>query len=112
VKIDRRQAIRDYKLRKIRQGVFAVRCTVSGKVWIGSSLDLDKAQNREWFVLQSGAHYNAVLQREWNIHGEKAFEYKILETLDEAVSQIRLNDVLKELRRQWIERQGAEPIHS
>lgn len=111
MKIDRKQAIRDYKLRKAPQGIFAVRCKPTGQVWIGSSLDLDKAQNREWFALQNGAHSNAALQREWNTHGEKAFEYKILERVAEAVSQIRINDVLKELRRRWIEREGAGPIH-
>jgi hypothetical protein len=110
VKSGRKQAIQDYKLRKALRGVFAVRCTVTGKTWIGSSLDLDKGQNREWFVLRFGSHANASLQREWNNHGEKAFEYQILEKLDDDVSAVRVQDVLKEKRRAWIERLGAEPV--
>jgi hypothetical protein len=56
---------------------------------------------KEWFVLRSGSHANAALQREWNNHGEQAFEYQILEKLDDDVSAIRVNDVLKEKRREW-----------
>lgn len=112
MKIDRKQAIRDYKLRKAPRGIFAVRCVAAGKVWIGSSMDLEKAQNKEWFVLRNGSHANAALQSEWNSHGERAFEYEILEKLDDDVSAIRVSDVLKEKRRHWIERLGAEPVLS
>jgi hypothetical protein len=110
VKIDRKQAIRDYKLRKAARGIFAVRCAAAQKVWVGSSLDLDKAQNREWFILRNGAHTNAALQREWNSHGEQAFEYAVLEKLDDDVSAIRVNDVLGEKKRRWIVQLDAEPV--
>jgi hypothetical protein len=110
VKIDKKQAIRDYKLRKALRGVFAVRCAAAGKAWIGTSLDLDKAKNKEWFILRNGSHTNAAMQREWNDHGEAAFEYEILEKLDDDVSAIRVNDILKERKLHWIERLGAEPV--
>jgi hypothetical protein len=110
VAIDRKQAARDYKLRKPPRGIFAVRCADAGKVWIGSSMDLDKAQNKEWFILRNRSHANAAMQAEWNSRGENAFQYEVLEKVADDVSALRINDVLKEKRRQWMDRLGAEPV--
>jgi hypothetical protein len=55
----------------------------TGQVWVDSSPNLDAARNGAWFFLRHRYHHNKALQAEWNTHGEEAFQYEILEQLDE-----------------------------
>lgn len=94
--VDRKQAIRDYKMRKVSRGVFAVRCTVTSHLWVDSSPNLDGVKNSTWFQLNAGNHCDKTLQNEWNTHGDNAFQFEILEALDEDVIPLAVNDLLKE----------------
>src|SRR5436853_96654 len=61
-KQSRRQVVRDYKERKVSQGIFAVRCAATGEAWVGKSRNLEQQQNGIWFGLRSGGYVNRVLQ--------------------------------------------------
>ncbi|MGA2115639.1 MAG: GIY-YIG nuclease family protein [Bryobacteraceae bacterium] len=98
---ERKQAIRNYKERTAPRGAYAVRCTPTGRAWVGSSRNLDAAKNRTWFTLHNGSHPDKALQSEWNIHGERAFHYEILERLEDGVSDLVIADILKDKRRRW-----------
>jgi hypothetical protein len=106
----RKEAIRAYKERKPCRGAFAVRCTGTGHVWVGSSPNLDKARNGIWFGLNLGSYIDKNLQAEWNTHGEPAFEYEILEKLDEDVPAMAVQDLLKEKKGLWAERLAARTL--
>ena len=109
--IDRKQAIREYKARKAPpRGIFAVRCTATGQLWIASSMNLDAAQNSAWFSLRNGLYPNKSIQAEWNTHGDRAFVYEILEKLEDDVSAIQINDVLKAKKRYWMDQLGAQTM--
>lgn len=108
--VDRKQAIRDYKMRKVSRGVFAVRCAVTSHVWVDSSPNLDGAKNSAWFQLHAGNHCDKTLQNEWNTHGENAFQFEILETLDEDVILLAVPDLLKEKRSKWTAKLGAKAV--
>jgi hypothetical protein len=90
------------------QGVFAVRCAASGQAWVASTRNLDKQQNGVWFMLRQGGHPNPAVQAAWREHGEGAFIYEILETLDEGDStRTGFADRLKARERHWREVLGA-----
>lgn len=109
--MNRKEAIQAYKERKIPRGAFAVRCTSSGSVWVGSSPNLDAARNGMWFALRAGSPFNnQALQKEWNQHGEPAFEFEILEKLEDDVSALALADLLKEKKRDWAAQLNAQPL--
>ena len=59
---DRKAAIAAYKERKVIGGVYAVRCTATGEVWVGQWPNLATIQNRIWFTLRQGSHPNPDLQ--------------------------------------------------
>src|SRR5712692_10597157 len=107
---ERKEAIKEYKTRKPARGVFAVRCTATGQIWVDATPNLDAAQNSLWFCLRQGLHHSKALQAEWNTHGKDAFQYEILETLDDDVSPIALNDLLKEKKRHWVAHFGAQAL--
>lgn len=102
-----KEAVKEYKARKPVRGAYAVRCTATGRVWVGSSPNLNAAQNGIWFSLRHGGHRDKALQDEWNAHGEPTFQYEILEKLDDDISPLAVNDLLKEKRRYWAARLGA-----
>lgn len=108
--MDRKEIIREYKARTTPRGVFAVRCVATGEVWVGSSMNLDGARNRLWFTLGYGNHKDALLQARWNAQGEKAFEYEVLEKLDDEVSALRVGDILKERTSHWLAQLHAQPL--
>ena len=55
-KESRKEAVRQYKEKKPSIGIYAVRCTATGRVWVGSSLNLEATKNRCWFSLRGGMH--------------------------------------------------------
>ena len=61
------------------KGIYKLTNTVSGKVYIGQSENLN---NREWchfYRLKRGEHHNEILQHSYNKHGESSFVFEILE---------------------------------
>jgi hypothetical protein len=109
-KVARKEAIKKFKETKPVLGAFAIRCTPTGRVWVGTSRNLDAIKNRSWFSLRNGNHSDKSLQEEWNAHGESAFQYEILEKLDEDVHPLEVFDLLKEKKNHWIEQLGAQPL--
>ena len=108
--VNRKEAIREYKTRRVSRGVFAVRCTATGQIWIDSSPNLDGAKNSTWFQLGAGNHCDKALQNEWNTHGENVFQFEILETLDDDVIPLAVPDLLNEKKSKWAAQLGAKAL--
>ncbi len=112
----KRELKRAYMERVKPAGVFCIRNTVTGKVLLGSSLNLDGALNRHRFMLSQASHYNQALQRDWTLHGGGAFVFEILERVE--ISQEPNFDVeegLTRLEQKWLEKlepSGAESYNS
>jgi len=106
----RKEASRKFKERNPSRGVFAVRCTTTGQVWVGSFTNLEAMRNRLWFSLGLGAHRDPTLQREWDAEGGQAFEYEILEKFDDGLCAIEVNDRLKDRKRHWADRLAARTL--
>ena len=98
---DRKAAIAEYKKRKSAAGVFAIRCTGSGQVWVGQTLNLDTVQNRLWFTLRAGSHSNTELQRAWTARGQADFTFEPLEQLEEEELSYVRDKLLKERELHW-----------
>ncbi len=106
----RKEAIKKFKERKALLGAFAIRCTASGRVWVGASRNLDATRNSFWFSLRHGSHPARSLQEEWDVHGEAAFQYEILERLEDDLVSLAVADLLKEKAGYWVGQLGASRI--
>ena len=104
---DRRDALASYKERKANAGIYAVRSSAGG-IWVGSSADLEKIQNRLWFSLRQGGWMNRRLQAAWDAAGSEAFNFETLETFDENRSTHPQGAALKQKLAAWQERLGAD----
>lgn len=108
----RRDAIRDYKERKVPTGIFSVRCVATGETWVGASRNLDGQQNSLFFSLRLGSGRNKALQAAWNAHGgEPGFEFAVVEALeDDDLGPLGRDTWLKERERHWREALSAKSV--
>jgi hypothetical protein len=105
----KKDLIREYKERKTRSGVFAIRCLLEEILWTGTSRDLDAQQNGVWFQLRMGNHMNHALQKAWNRHGAEAFRIEILEVVEDENAEI-IGLLLKEREALWREQSGGAKL--
>jgi hypothetical protein len=107
----RKAAIQAFKERKASRGIFAMRCTPTGSVWVDSAMDLDAVENRTWFQLRYGdTHIDKSILTEFRTHGRESFTFEILEKLDEDVVAVALADLLKERKLHWLAQLGARKL--
>lgn len=105
----KRELARAYKERKVRRGVYALRCAATGETWASASRNLDGQQNSTMFQLRMNGHPNKTLQAAWKEHGESAFSFEIVAELDdEERSDYALKADLKTLEETWREKLGAK----
>lgn len=102
--MNRRQELNQmYKEIKIEAGVYQIRNTKNGKVFIAGTNNL-KTMNGKRFELQMGTSYNKTLQREWNEYGEDAFVFEVLETIEPKQDPFYdLKDAVSKREAYWIE---------
>lgn len=80
--IDKKGAILEYKMSHRPMGVYQIRNTVNGKVWIDSSNNVPAKINRYRAQLAAGSHPSKPLQSDWKEFGETAFAFETLEPLE------------------------------
>jgi len=101
----RKEIHREYKERVKPSGVFQVKNMATGKVLLGSSLNLEGPLNKHRFMLKINSHPNKVLQKDWNELGPDQFVFEILETVPiRDDPHFNLKDELTLLEEIWLER--------
>ena len=65
-------------------GVYGIHNVVTGKWYVGSSLEMTKRWRRHLWELRNGRHHSPKLQRSYDKHGEGAFQLVILMECPEA----------------------------
>ena len=108
--MNRKEAIAEYKNRKTPRGIYGVRFADDGPVFVDAVPDLGAAKNGLLFALRSGAHRNAELQAQWNAYGEAAFRYEVLEQLEADLAPMAWRDLLKDKKKEWLEKLGARKV--
>ncbi|RIX85348.1 GIY-YIG nuclease family protein [Acidovorax cavernicola] len=79
----RRTLVRQYKDSVRPAGVYAIRNTVSGRVFVAGSLDVEGAMNRARFELGLRSHRNKALQRDWLELGALHFSFEVIDRVKE-----------------------------
>ncbi|MHB8869680.1 MAG: metalloregulator ArsR/SmtB family transcription factor [Thermoleophilia bacterium] len=71
-----------YKLEGRTPGIFRVRNLVTGKVFLGSAIDLNGPLNRIRFQLEHGSYRDRALQADYDRLGAEAFAFEILDKVE------------------------------
>lgn len=99
----REELKREYKGRAKPAGVFQIKNTANGKVFLGSSMNIEGPLNAHRFFLETNHHQNKTLQQEWNEFGGDKFVFEILEEVKvTADPNFNLDDELTLLEEIWI----------
>jgi group I intron endonuclease len=69
---------------KNQSGIYQIRNTETGAVYVGSALDIDGRWKRHKRTLNRGVHHSAKFQNAWNKYGVDKFEISVLEFVDSA----------------------------
>src|SRR5260221_13240023 len=80
--MDKRVCKMEYKLSHLSMGVFQIRNTTNGKVFVDSSTNVPGKINRHKFSLSAGTHQAEKLQKDWNELGSEKFEFETLEPVE------------------------------
>ncbi len=80
-------------------GIYTITHIESGKVYVGSSIDLVRREKAHLSNLRSRRHRNVHLQRAWDKYGESAFVIQVVEETTE--------DLLISVEQKWIDKLDA-----
>lgn len=74
-------------------GIYAIKCGLNGKVYIGQSKNIKQRISLHKCDLKHGRHPNKLLQEDYNKYGEDSFSFIILKQLEcEGFCQSKLDD--------------------
>lgn len=63
-------------------GIYCIQNNITGKRYIGSSIDVKRRLSEHRSDLRSGKHANPYLQASFNSHGESEFTFSLVEKVD------------------------------
>ena len=66
-------------MKKIVSGVYVIRNRLNGKIYVGSSIDIESRWKQHKRLFKKNKHGNTYLQRAWDKHEELNFEFYVLE---------------------------------
>jgi len=100
----KRELKNQYKEIKTEAGIYQIRNTINGKVFLVATPNLKTINGRE-IELSNGTHRNKLLQDEWKQYGKDAFVFEVLEVLEQPEDgYFDMKDELKKLEKKWMEK--------
>lgn len=60
-------------------GIYKITCVPTGKVYVGSAIDLQARRSVHLYELRRGTHHSRYLQRAWDKYGEGSFVFEVIE---------------------------------
>lgn len=94
-----------YKQNRPDMGVYQIRNTANGKIYVGISQNLEGTRNSRLFQLRMGkVVFSRELQKDLNEFGAESFEFSVLSVLDTPEPGDTIEQSLAALAVQWLEK--------
>jgi len=68
-------------------GIYAIRCIINDRIYIGSSVDIKGRWEQHCFELKKGIKQNKDFQKDFKLYGFSAFEFKIVYLFENKVNR-------------------------
>lgn len=108
--MDTRKELKNaYKNRLAVGGVFCIRCSGSGRVWIKSTKDMQGQINKFRFAVANNACPEPGMRDDWIRYGIDSFSFHIMEELEKKETQTDAEFAadIATLHELWIEKQQS-----
>lgn len=89
------------------RGIYRITNRKNGKYYVGSSSDIAERWNEHRRNLDKGIHINPKLQRSWKLHSSEAFEFTVLEEIEDTSRKILL-----ETEQKYLDIAKSEPTRT
>lgn len=70
-----------YSARRPQAGVYKIRNTVDGKVYVGGTVDIQRRKREHFYRLKKGINTCGRMQAAYNTYGRSAFKFEVIQTL-------------------------------
>jgi hypothetical protein len=102
---DRSEIKRLYKQNQPDMGVYQIRNRVNGRIYVGSSRNLEGTRNSRLFQLRMGkVVFSRELQKDLNEFGARSFEFSVLGVLERPEEGDNIEQSLAALELHWLEK--------
>lgn len=102
---DKKELKKKYKQTSLPMGIFIIKNSANGKIFIGKSKNLPGKLNSIKFQLKWGSSINKELQNDYNKFGSDSFGFETLDLLKpKETGEQDYNDELKVLEEMWLEK--------
>jgi len=91
-----------YKQNRKQAGIYGIRNRETGRLLIGSSLNLHGPLNRHRAELNFGSHRCRQLQQDWNALGPEGFDFEVFDTVDLKLAGLDRDAELRKLELDWL----------
>lgn len=103
--MDNTKAKLKYNASRRPMGIYLIRNLVNGKVFIGSTANLDAVFNSIRFKLYAGSHSSKSLEADWKEYGTGKFAFEVLEELSpREAPNYDVAAELETLEGRWLEK--------
>lgn len=103
--MNRKELTNKYKETVQPMGIYQIRNTINGKLFLGSAKDLRGIINSNKFQLKGGLHRNKELQKDFIEAGEERFAFEIVDSLQPGEDPRSDHTAeLKTLEAMWLEK--------
>ena len=105
-KQNKKEKMAEYKERKVTGGIYTIQNSITGKLLLLSTCDLQGSKNRFIFSQKTGSCINIKLQDDYNEYGANAFVFDVLEDLEKKETQTarEFTEDMKILLELWTEK--------
>ena len=86
---------------KGKAGIYKIENLVNGKVYIGSSVCLDKRKQNHFIQLKNSNHDNSYLQRACNKYGIDNLKFIVIEFIDKIDDKKALKEIILDREQYW-----------
>ncbi len=73
----------------IKSGIYRIRNLINNKSYIGSAVNFKRRWNYHKQDLIACRHHSKYLQNAWNKYGEAAFEFKVMEYVEDYLKKVK-----------------------
>lgn len=90
----------------MNNGVYIIKNKVSGKVYVGSAVNIERRWRDHKYLLRKSKHHSPHLQSSWDKHGEENFEFIVIEPVKNSLHLVAVEQTFLDYYKSYDPEKG------